>query len=38
MRKRHIVLSFLFVLDTIDAILLWRILRRAEKERNCHER
>ena len=32
-RKRHIVLSLLFVLDTIDAILLWRILRRAEKER-----
>ena len=37
-RKRHIVLSLLFVLDTIDAILLWRILRRAEKERDCHER
>lgn len=32
-RRRHIVLSLLFVLDTIDAILLWRILRRAEKER-----
>ena len=32
-RKRHIVLSLLFVLDTIDAILLWRILNRAEKER-----
>ena len=37
-RKRHIVLSLLFVLDTIDVILLWRLLRRAEKERNCHER
>ena len=32
-KKRHIALSLLFVLDTIDAILLWRILPRAEKER-----
>ena len=32
-KKRHIALSLLFVLDTIDAILLWLILPRAEKER-----
>ena len=32
-RKRHIVLSLLFVLDIIDAILLRHLLCRAEKER-----
>ena len=36
-RKRHIVLSLLFVLDTIDAILLRHLLRRVEKGRNQHE-
>ena len=33
-KKRHIVLSLLFVLDTVDAILLRRLLRRMEKGRN----